>query len=303
MRVISASEIYVLAQELRELAGFHMEKFYEMGEGRFRIKMKRDKTQANLQIILSHTINKTNYIERTGQPSNFAMAVRKRIEGFRIESIKQINGDRIVLMALKKGEAELNLVIEMFGSGNLVITDSSMRITLAYRQRQFSDRRVSHDMEYRAPRQPSGYKMEAPKVVKPVVFVDEKGRAVDYSIAATEKHPGLERRGFGSLQEALDLFYYDNPVVKGESGESALEKQLRLSIEKQKRLMKSTESEIETNKEIAEKIFNNMNMINRIVEELKKSKRMTKEELQEHAEGIRITDLDLKEKRVTIEID
>ncbi len=303
MRVLSATEIQVLVGELQKLVGFYIEKVYEVGENRFRIKVKKDKEQANIQVILSHAINRTSYVERMEQPSDFTMAVRKRVGGFRIDSIMQVNDDRIVIMELRKEKTERDMILEMFGAGNLIITDSSMKIELAYRQRQFSDRKVANGMEYKAPMQKQGYKLEMPDAVNPCVFIDEKGRAVDYSATGIEKYQGLEKKEAGSLQEALDLFYYDNPMGQQEIKESALEKQLRLSIEKQRRLMKSAESDIEANKEMAEKIFDNMNRINMIIDELRKSKRITREELQGHAEGMRIMDLDLRDKKVTIEID
>lgn len=303
MRTISAAELSVLAGELKEFAGFYIEKFYETGEGGFRMKLKKEKAQANLQIILSHTINRTSYVERQGQPSSFAMAVRKRIEGFRIDSISQMGNDRIVVFALDKGDARLNLIVEMFGKGNFIIADSSMNILLAYRQHQFRERAVAKNIEYKPPRQAEGYAAEVPEAVKPVVFMDEKGKAIDYSIGDAERHGDMKRREFQKLQDALDAFYVDNPVGAREVGERALEKQLGASIEKQRRLIKGAESEIETNKEIAEKIFNNMDAINRIIDELKRNKRMTKEELQQRAEGIKIADVDLKDKKVTIDVD
>ena len=302
MRTISAAELSILAGELQEFVLFRIERFYETGEGRFRMKLKRGGVQANLQIVLSRTINRTAYTERNEQPSNFTMAVRKRIEGSIIESIRQLNNDRIAVFGLRKGEFVLDMVLEMFGAGNLIIADSSMRILIAYRQRKFRERSVAVGAEYMPPRQAEGYRLDIPEAATPTVFLDGAGRSVDYAIDDTARQ-GLQKRVFKSLQEALDLFYYDNQEGETADRESEQAKQLRLSIEKQRRLMRGAASEIETNKEIAERIFNNMAGINKLIDELGKNRRITKEELQEHAEKIKVVDLDLKEKKLIIEVD
>src|SRR5580693_1360814 len=102
MRGISTAELAVLVNELQSYVGFYIDRFYEVSDGKFRLKLSKNKVQPNIQIILAHTINKTNYIEKQEQASNFTIAVRKRIEGFNIKSIKQLNNDRIVLFELKK---------------------------------------------------------------------------------------------------------------------------------------------------------------------------------------------------------
>ncbi len=263
-----------MVNELQEFVGFYVDRFYELGDGRFRIKLSKKGAQANLQIILSHTINKTKYIEKGEQPTDFTMAVRKRIEGFQIKSIKQLNNDRIVMLELKKGDSEANLIAEMFGGGNLIITDNTMGMLLVYKRRQFKDRTMAPHLEYKAPKRSSEYKTEKITI----------------------------KEGFKTLQEELDEFYHENPVDMEEKRHNALEEQLKASIEKQRKIMGGIDSDIETNKEIAEKIFRNMNEINDIINELKKSKRMTLEELRSRTK-IGVQSIDLKNKTVTIEID
>lgn len=303
MRFITAPELSVLAKELQELVGSHIERFYEVDGGRFRVRVKKDRERSDMQIMLSHAINRTRYAERQESPTDFAMAVRKRIEGSTIESVRQINNDRVLEIALIRGDEHPGLVLEMFGSGNLIIVDNTMKILLAYRRRQFHGRRIDVGEVYTPPRQANGYKMELPKVIKPAVLLDENGKAVDYTIDGERSGAGHQRAEFKTLQEALDLFYHENRIGERNEQVNEAERQLRLSIEKQRRLLKETDSEIETNKEIADKIFSNMDAINGIIAELKKNRRITKEELQLRAGRIRIIDLDLKEKRVTIDVD
>ncbi len=81
MRVISAPELAVLVDELQEFAGFYIDRFYEVSDSKFRMRLSRNKVKADLQIILSHAINKTQYIERQEQPSGFALSAKKEDRG------------------------------------------------------------------------------------------------------------------------------------------------------------------------------------------------------------------------------
>ncbi len=275
MRAISTAELAVLVKELQEFDEFYIERFYEVAEGAFRLKLKKDKAQQNVQIILSRTINKTRYIEKQEQPSNFAMAVRKRVEGFKIRGIRQLNNDRIVVFELAKGTDQMNLIVEMFGVGNLIITNKEMSILLAYVQRQFKDRAISPGVTYTPPRQSTGYK---------AVSLEE-----------------VDRHGFATLSEALDQYYYENPIEKKEVKNEAAE-QLKISIEKQRKILSQIDDDIRANKEVGERIMNNMQKVNQIIDELKKNKRANIEDVKPGA-GIKVLGLSLKDKTVTLEID
>lgn len=303
MRVISTAELAVLAKELQEFDGFYIEKFYEVSENRFRLRLKRNKEQCNVQVILSHTINKTSYIEKQEQPTNFAIAVRSKIEGFQIREIRQLGDDRIVVFRLEKGDVEFNMIIEMFDNGNVILADKSMNIFLVYRNRQFRDRAIKPNVGYMPPKQSDSYKIEIPNSINPVIFRNKEGKAVDYSITIPDKYKNLEKQEFASLQDALDAFYYENPVGIKEEKENELVQQLRASIEKQKRILQEIDESINESKRMGDTVLNNMNKLNSIINELKRNKRITKQEAQSLFKDTNIIELDLKNKTVTIEID
>lgn len=151
MRGVSTIELAAIVSELQSVAGFYLEKFYETGDGEFRIKIKNREKYLNIKSGIGKSLNITKYIEKTDQPTNFATAVRKRIEGAVIESVGQYNNDRIAIFRLRKGGNILNLIFELFGKGNLVLTDENMLIDIAYIYHEFKDRSVMHGKEYRAP--------------------------------------------------------------------------------------------------------------------------------------------------------
>ncbi len=304
MRVLSAPELEILVRELQELNGFYIDRFYEVADGKFRIRLSKNKTQVNLQIILSHAINKTEYVEKQEEATNFALAIRKRIEGFLIEKIGQFNRDRIVIFALRKGDERLNMIIEMFGKGNLVITDSAMKILLAYMVNDFKDRSVRPGNEYKGPAASLTKPTILPEKESFIIYRDLGGKAVDYAIEELEKYKGLEQQKFETFQQALDLYYYENPV-KQKSEKTEKEKAVEVlesSIAKQERILKSLDAEIESNKRVGETIFNNISEINTMIKAIQSNKRITKEELQGFLDRIKIQNIDLKDRKVRIEI-
>jgi predicted ribosome quality control (RQC) complex YloA/Tae2 family protein len=155
MRDLYALEVIRLAAELQSLKDLYIDQFYELAKGRFRIKLSGKGEKSNLQIILPSTINRTEFIEIKEEATNFSLASRKRISGFQIKWVSQYNNDRIILIKVKKADSEINIILELFGKGNLVIADSEMKILLAYRVHEFHDRAIKPNATYIAPKNSS----------------------------------------------------------------------------------------------------------------------------------------------------
>lgn len=367
MREISALELSILAQELQQFVGFHIDKFYETSPGSYRMRLSKAGVHADMMCVLKKMICRASSIDSAEAPTSFAMGVRKRVSGFVIGSIEQVANDRILVFGLTKRDERASMIFEMMGKGNLIITDKDMTITLASLQVDFRDRSTRSGKTYAPPKNEfvtyqnlddlagrvreseegstlisviskninlgalyledaligagldpkaklgsinatdikkaiDGIKQEiqSSKAERYLIYLDG-GNAVDYSVCDIKKYSGLESKVFGSFQETLDAFYSMGAAAA--PTESKAEKELKASIERQRELIKSTAEEIESNKEIGEAIFNNMNGINSMIGELKRNKRMTVEELQARTQGIKILGIDLKEKKVTIEVD
>ncbi len=155
MRDLYTLELMRLVEELKSLEGLYIDQFYELGKGRFRIRLSKSGEKQNIQCILSKAINRTEFIELKEEATNFSMAARKRINGLSITSVAQYNNDRIIIMKAGRGEKELNIIFEMFGRGNLVIADSNMKILLAYQNHNFKDRAIRPNLKYVPPKNQS----------------------------------------------------------------------------------------------------------------------------------------------------
>lgn len=372
MRQICTLETIVLVRELNAIIGYRVDKFYETGKGRFRFRLSRPGSKIDLVCILCEAINRSRYIEAADIVTNFAVSVRKRIGNAVIEGVRQVNEDRIVALALSRGEERIEMIFEMFGKGNLILTDQEGKIKLAYIRHRFRDRSITPGEIYVNPKSSQvsstsiaemqgvieeGLKGERgessvirvlsntvnigsiyiedvlnrlgihPKraaksltdseissiiavlrdlnrVIEsptPIVYLDNDGKAIDYALTSISKYDGYKSMEFVSLMDALE--YVENNSPQPEPKKSQIAEELEASMAKQREVLSSIIEGIERNRRAGEAIFNNMHTINRIIEEAAKDKRITKERLRELFPDLNIIDVDLKEKRIEIEID
>lgn len=130
----------------------------------------------------------------------------------------------------------------------------------------------------------------------------QDGKIVDYSLIPLSKYAGYEQKQFGSFSEALDEVYIELRHAKQDGGMSKDIEELELTIKKQKELVKQFEDDSERCEQEARKIFENMNQINSIIYYMQENKRATAEELQKEFPEIRIEKINLKDKRITLEV-
>ncbi len=149
-------ELLRLSRELdAQLSGSYIDQFYQTGQDRFRVKVNAKKRRSNLNMHLPYYIALSDTAEVSDEASPFSMAMRKRIDGFRISAVGLLGGDRILQIGIEKAEARLHMIIELFGKGNIILTDDQMRILLAYKQREFSERTIKNRAAYAPPKSAS----------------------------------------------------------------------------------------------------------------------------------------------------
>ncbi len=143
MHDITYLDMLQLVRELKRFEGARIEKFYSLGDGVFRFKLsKRGEQQYALVVRLCSYVCITNLEEKSDSIDQFTAAVRKHVSGAMISSISLYNDDRILGITSKKGDTEFNILIEMFGKGNLIVTDRVMKILSCYVSHAYRDRSV-----------------------------------------------------------------------------------------------------------------------------------------------------------------
>ncbi len=150
MRGVSALEISVITNGLNGFIGYRIDQFYEIDTNKFRMKLKGKENVVNLICSLPYTINKTEYMEKNEETTAFSSQVRKLIDNSIIKEISQLDNDRIIIFSLEKSN-KFNIIVELFGKGNFVITDDKMKVLLAYNKQISKDRVVKINERYIPP--------------------------------------------------------------------------------------------------------------------------------------------------------
>ncbi|MDE1860358.1 MAG: NFACT family protein [Candidatus Micrarchaeota archaeon] len=149
MHELTALELGLVVNELKPKVekGF-LKKFYDLGNGSFKMVFYREGVNTIVYCKLCVTINETKFSEEAGAATDFAMGVRKRIEGSLVHEIEQYDSDRIVVIKF----SDFRLVIEMFGKGNLVLVGNDGKTALAYKSIEYRDRAVKARAVYLFPK-------------------------------------------------------------------------------------------------------------------------------------------------------
>ena len=151
MQEMSNLDYYYSLRELRSAVGSHLEQVYELSRNifRFRFKFKGFDKSLLVDLNASRMHFAKEFSEPPRFPSSFAMFLRKHFKGRRLDSIEQLNFDRII----KLGFGDSFIILEAFKSGNILALDAEERIMLPYHPEEYSARKLAKGVLYSPPPQ------------------------------------------------------------------------------------------------------------------------------------------------------
>jgi predicted ribosome quality control (RQC) complex YloA/Tae2 family protein len=117
-----------------------------------------------------------------------------------------------------------------------------------------------------------------------------------------KKYESMPAQKVQSFQGVLDFFYNQLAYSEEAVQESQEAKELKKSIERQMSLIAGVDAESAEFAAKAGVIMRNLPAINAIIDFLRQNRRATKDDVQAVAQGIKILDVNLKEKSVRIEL-
>ncbi|MEK6869115.1 MAG: NFACT family protein, partial [Nanoarchaeota archaeon] len=104
-----------------------------------------------LRVILGKAIFLAQEKSIDETPSGFCMLLRKYLEGKFLESINQLEPERILEFVFKSKDEKITLYIEFFGKGNIVLCNENNKIIDALIRHKFKDRTVFPKEQYKHP--------------------------------------------------------------------------------------------------------------------------------------------------------
>ena len=102
--------------------------------------MSKANRKEHLLIESGIRIHTTNYIKNQKDlPSGFSMKLRKHLRTRKCEDIQQLGIDRVVDLTFGKGEFAHHILVELYASGNVILTDHEYTILSLLRSHKFEE--------------------------------------------------------------------------------------------------------------------------------------------------------------------
>ncbi len=152
--VMSSFDIYALIKDIRDMVlGSRVEKFYQLSNEDFKFTIHiKDLGKHEFIYKLGKRLFLSKYSRKVpDRPTSFAMLLRKYLSGGFIRDIYQHDFDRIVVFKIHNFN-DYYLIFEVFGKGNIVLTDSNLNIIYAYRECVERDRIIENGKPYEFPK-------------------------------------------------------------------------------------------------------------------------------------------------------
>ncbi len=128
-------DIKVIVQEMKDASIINMriQKVYQRNS-EFRFKLHGG-GRKDLIIKAGERIHLTRYPKPGPRnPSGLAMYLRKKLQNLKILDLRQINFDRIVEVDIGLDDTIYHLIAELFGEGNLILTDPEYEILTSWKK-------------------------------------------------------------------------------------------------------------------------------------------------------------------------
>ncbi len=154
---LTSFDIAVIVFELNQrIKNVHIGKIYQINPTTLLLKLRRpNEPPFHLLIESGKRIHLTSYVlPKPLRPPNFCMALRKNLGNGKITDIQQHEFERTITIKVLKKEGEFQLVIELFGEGNIILVSPENKILHALVYKRMRDRNVlrGENFQYAPPR-------------------------------------------------------------------------------------------------------------------------------------------------------
>ncbi len=212
-------DIAAATRELKDrVADSRVNNIYQFGEKTFIFKLhKTDQPPIRLVVEAGKRIHSTAYAEESpAEPPPFCMTLRKYLRDSWLRSVEQHEFERIVTATFGTKTGLLKMVAELFGDGNIILTNEKGVIIQALEFKRMRDRNILRNE---------------------VLALPPASGKNPFGVSAADLREGLRGAGETEVVRALARFL-------GLGGVYAEELLFRANIEKSKRCNALTEAEV-----------------------------------------------------------
>jgi predicted ribosome quality control (RQC) complex YloA/Tae2 family protein len=147
-------DVAVAVHELKEaIIDSRVNNIYQLNEKTVILKLhKTDKQPLRLVMEAGRRLHLTNYaLKPPKTPPAFCMALRKHLRGAWVENIKQYEFERVVTINFKTKTGGMQLILELFGEGNIILTGEKAEILQALAFKRMRDRNIVRNEVFQFP--------------------------------------------------------------------------------------------------------------------------------------------------------
>ncbi len=144
-REFTSFDVAAVVRELREnIANSRVINVYQLNDKTLLLKLHGSgETTFTLVLEAGRRLHLTSYtLEKPLVPPAFCMALRKNLKGSKLISVEQYEFERVILFHFKSKTGVLQLVLELFGEGNIILVDGENKILQALHYKRMRDRNI-----------------------------------------------------------------------------------------------------------------------------------------------------------------
>ncbi len=152
--IMTSFDVAAATHEINQLIkGAHIAKIYQIGTQTLLLKLRKP-NQPRIQLLSEarKRIHLTSYVHETPKrPSAFCMSLRKYLDNGVIKAVKQHEFERIVTIEIATRQGDFQLVLELFGGGNVILVDPEAKILQAMTYKRMRDRNILRGEPFQHP--------------------------------------------------------------------------------------------------------------------------------------------------------
>lgn len=163
---LSSMDLHYLIQELKFLECSKVDKITQPNKEEVVIQFYVTNKGKQALKISQHLIYLTSKKQETAEKLfGFCSALRKYLANSRLESINQVNSERIVEIVFKTKEEQYNVIVELFAKGNIILCREDFTIIVPLKSSKTKERTVKAGVKYIFPkRDVDFFKLTLPKL-------------------------------------------------------------------------------------------------------------------------------------------
>jgi predicted ribosome quality control (RQC) complex YloA/Tae2 family protein len=113
---------------------------YDVSGRLYLLKLSKANRKEHLLIESGIRIHTTKYVKNQKDlPSGFSMKLRKHLRTKKLDKIEQLGVDRVIDLTFGKSENAYHILVELYASGNVILTDHEYTILSLLRSHKFEE--------------------------------------------------------------------------------------------------------------------------------------------------------------------